>query len=98
MADHTADQRSSRPKSRQSIAHMPSAKTPSLRDNATTDIAALQARHTDARAAKKKSRGKSLGPGGVEALKESTGNATKVRRNQDGSLVTKKGAAFVDFS
>ncbi|KIX93784.1 uncharacterized protein Z520_10409 [Fonsecaea multimorphosa CBS 102226] len=77
MADNTADQRSSRPKSRQSIAHMPSAKPPSSRDNATTDIAALQARHTNAKAAKKKSRGKSLGPGGLEALKESTGNAAE---------------------
>ncbi|KIW80431.1 hypothetical protein Z517_07047 [Fonsecaea pedrosoi CBS 271.37] len=77
MADSTTDQRSSRPKARQSIAHVPSAKTHSSRDNATTDIAALQARHTEARAAKKKSRGKSLGPGGLEALKESTGNATK---------------------
>ncbi|EXJ75871.1 uncharacterized protein A1O5_00379 [Cladophialophora psammophila CBS 110553] len=77
MADSTTDRRSSRPKSRQSIAHMPSAKTYASRDNATTDIAALQARHTEAKAAKKKSRGKSLGPGGLEALKESTGNATK---------------------
>ncbi|OQU95765.1 hypothetical protein CLAIMM_01937 [Cladophialophora immunda] len=77
MADSTADLRSSRPKSRQSIAHLPSAKTSSSRDNATTDIAALQARHTEAKTAKKKSRGKSLGPGGLEALKESTGNATK---------------------
>ncbi|KIW98719.1 uncharacterized protein Z519_00382 [Cladophialophora bantiana CBS 173.52] len=92
MADSTTDQGSSRPKSRQSIAHMPSAKTAASRDNATTDIAALQARHTEAKAAKKKSRGKSLGPGGLEALKESTGNATKVKRPY---LVAK--AHFVDF-
>ncbi|OAP61852.1 hypothetical protein AYL99_04055 [Fonsecaea erecta] len=50
---------------------------PSTRDNATMDIGAFQARNTDTKAAKKKSRGKSLGPGGLEALKESMGNATK---------------------
>lgn len=69
--------KSSRPK-RKSIAHQPSSATADrARDNATADIAALQ-RAEAAKAAKKKMRGKSLGPGGLEALKETTGNATKV--------------------
>jgi hypothetical protein len=57
----------SRPKARQSMAA-----------NVTTDIAALQ-RSRDAQLAKKKSRGKSIGPGGLEALTETSGNALKVR-------------------
>ncbi|RMD41875.1 hypothetical protein DV735_g3238, partial [Chaetothyriales sp. CBS 134920] len=66
----------SRPVSRQSLAHasMKSAD----KDNATTDIATLQ-RLQDAQHTKKKSRGKSLGPGGLEALNEASLN-TKVRR------------------
>ena len=69
--------KSSRPK-RKSIAHQPSSATADqARDNATADIAALQ-RAEAVKAAKKKLRGKSLGPGGLEALKETTGNATKV--------------------
>jgi hypothetical protein len=55
---------------------MPSTRTAASRDNATTDIAALKAQ--EAKQAKKKSRGKSLGPGGLEALTESSGNAGKV--------------------
>ncbi|KAJ9605172.1 hypothetical protein H2200_010562 [Cladophialophora chaetospira] len=78
MADSGASPRPSRPKSRQSIAHMPSTRTAAQKDNATTDIAALKAQDPEVKAAKKKSRGKSLGPGGLEALKESSGNTTKV--------------------
>ncbi|KIX00454.1 uncharacterized protein Z518_10594 [Rhinocladiella mackenziei CBS 650.93] len=78
MADSTADQRSRRPKARQSIAHLPSTRTSVSRDNATTDITALQVQNNTTQAAKKKSRGKSLGPGGLEALKEPPGNSTKV--------------------
>lgn len=79
MADSAADRRSNRPKARQSIAHMPSARASALKDNATTDIAALQAQSQASQAAaKKKARGKSLGPGGLEALTESTGNIAKV--------------------
>jgi kinetochore protein Spc7/SPC105 len=69
--------KTSRPK-RKSIAHQPSSATNSKnQDNATADIAALQ-RAESIKAAKKKLRGKSLGPGGLEALKEVTGNAMKV--------------------
>jgi kinetochore protein Spc7/SPC105 len=78
MADAPTSPRSRRPKSRQSIAHVPSARTAAHKDNATTDIAALQAEHSQAQAARKKSRGKSIGPGGLEALNETTGNIAKV--------------------
>jgi kinetochore protein Spc7/SPC105 len=60
---------------RKSIAHQPSSASTS-KDNATTDVAALQ--RAEIAQAKKKARGKSLGPGGLEALKETSGNATKV--------------------
>lgn len=78
MDDSTTEPRARRPKSRQSIAHMPSARIPAIKDNATTDIAALQAQHNAAQTARKKSRGKSLGPGGLEALKETNANVDKV--------------------
>ncbi|KPI39629.1 Kinetochore protein spc7 [Cyphellophora attinorum] len=62
---------------RKSIAHIPSG-TAVGKDNATTDIAALQRAESARSVLKKKSRGKSLGPGGLEALKETSGNATKI--------------------
>ena len=78
MDDSSVHQRSSKLKSRRSIAHPPSARAAALKDNATTDIAALQAEHGSQQLTKKKSRGKSLGPGGIEALKETSANAAKV--------------------
>jgi hypothetical protein len=54
---------------------------PALKDNATTDIAALHAQHNAGQAARKKSRGKSIGPGGLEALNETTANIVKVGAN-----------------
>ncbi|ETI29212.1 hypothetical protein G647_01665 [Cladophialophora carrionii CBS 160.54] len=77
MADSSTGPRTSRPKSRQSIALMPSTRGSASRDNATTDIAALKAQDAEAIVAKRKQRGKSLGPGGLEALRESSGNSTK---------------------
>lgn len=80
MDDSAIEKRSNKLKSRQSIAHIPSARDAAYKDNATTDVSALQAQHANQQlATKKKSRGKSLGPGGIEALKESSANATKVR-------------------
>ncbi len=77
MADSSTDRKVSKPKLRQSIAHVPSRAT-ALKDNVTTDIAALHAQHNATQVSKKRSRGKSLGPGGLEALTESNGNTTKV--------------------
>lgn len=78
MADSSTDRKPPKPKSRQSIAHIPSSRSSASKDNVTTDIAALHARNNAVQAAKKRSRGKSLGPGGLEALTETTGNAAKV--------------------
>ena len=76
--------KSSRPKARQSIAHVPSGNAARIdRDNATADVATLQ-RAQDVQAAKKKSRGKSIGPGGLEALRETSGNPIKVRQPHEG--------------
>ncbi len=72
--------RSSRPKSRQSIAHMPSSHAPSEKENVTADVSSIQrSKNSAPQVEKKKLRSKSLGPGGLEALKESAGNAVKVR-------------------
>ncbi|KAL8736938.1 MAG: hypothetical protein Q9181_002186 [Wetmoreana brouardii] len=59
-----------RPRSRKSIAHMPSPDTVN-NENITLDSAALA---PPTKAAHKKSRSKSIGPGGLDALKETTGN------------------------
>lgn len=71
-----------RPRSRRSIAHVPSSKTASTLDkeNATTDISALKPHRGNAKqpAKDKKSRSKSLGPGGLDALQDSNGNRRKV--------------------
>ena len=67
-----------RPRSRQSLAHVPVSSTTGDGENATTDIGALQRDAVLSRSVLKKSRGKSLGPGGIEALKETTGNAIRV--------------------
>ncbi len=60
----------SRSMARQSLSHVSA--------NATTDIAALQRAQDGQTKTKKKSRGRSIGPGGLEALTESSGNAMKV--------------------
>jgi kinetochore protein Spc7/SPC105 len=73
--------RPNRPKSRQSIAHVTSSKDIEFdKENATADLGSIRQRkiavsETD----RKKSRSKSLGPGGLEALKESAGNTAKVK-------------------
>ena len=69
----------SRPKSRQSLAHIPPTSAPNEKENVTVDVSSTQRGHTAAaQVEKKKSRSRSLGPGGLEALKESAGNAVKV--------------------
>lgn len=70
-----------RSRSRRSIAHVPRSKMTSLdKENATADIAAVQplGNSTKPAAKDKKSRSKSLGPGGLDALQNSNGNRRKV--------------------
>ena len=59
---------------RKSIAHMPSSDLGGNKENATLDAAALTSLTAKGKQAAKKSRSKSVGPGGLDALKESTGN------------------------
>lgn len=72
--------RPNRPKSRQSIAHVTTSKDLEFdKENATADLGSIRKRKlVGSDHEKKKSRSKSLGPGGIEALKESAGNAIKV--------------------
>lgn len=73
--------RPNRPKSRQSIAHVVSSNDVACdKENATTDLSSMQKRKfAVADSDRKKLRSKSLGPGGLEALKESAGNTSKVK-------------------
>ena len=80
MGMDTQTARPSRPKSRQSIAHISSNSAPEDKENITADVSSMQRTKSSApQVDKKKSRSKSLGPGGLEALKESAGNSLKVR-------------------
>jgi kinetochore protein Spc7/SPC105 len=68
-----------RPKSRKSLAHIPSSTMD--QENMTADIGAMGGAQKAAPIEKppKKSRSKSIGPGGLDALKDTTGNRRKVR-------------------
>ena len=73
VATHT------RPRSRKSIAHMPSPDSGDLlidKENMTVDTSVIAAKA--ASKMQKRSRSKSLGPGGLDALKEDAGNRRKV--------------------
>ncbi|KAL1966659.1 hypothetical protein VTN77DRAFT_4070 [Rasamsonia byssochlamydoides] len=70
-----------RPRSRRSIAHMPRSKTTSGVDqeNVTTDIGTIRGGTSNGKSGSrdKKSRSKSIGPGGLDALQDSNGNRRK---------------------
>jgi hypothetical protein len=68
-----------RPKSRKSLAHIPSAKNLE-QENMTADLGALASgkRAVPIEKPSKKSRSKSIGPGGLDALKDTSGNSRKV--------------------
>ena len=67
-----------RPKSRKSLAHIPSSGMD--QENMTADIGALVGGKNAVPIEKplKKSRSKSIGPGGLDALKDTAGNRRKV--------------------
>ena len=62
--------------SRKSIAHPPSADPRGDKENATMDSAALSSLASQTKEKAKKSRSKSIGPGGLDALAEGNGNKT----------------------
>ena len=66
---------------RKSLAHVPSADSSGDKENLTVDSAALSSLTAQGKQASKKSRSKSIGPGGLDALKESTGNKQEVGRS-----------------
>ncbi|KAE8136245.1 hypothetical protein BDV38DRAFT_117894 [Aspergillus pseudotamarii] len=81
MASRSDSAGSARPRSRRSIAHVPRSRfTPGVdKENTTTDISSSQPVLGSARLGgkDKKSRSKSLGPGGLDALQNSNGNRRK---------------------
>lgn len=70
------------PRSRRSIAYVPRSRMTGGvdKENTTTDIGAIEQNNGRAKppAKDKKSRSKSLGPGGLDALQNSNGNRRKV--------------------
>ncbi|KAI9841607.1 MAG: hypothetical protein M1837_000514 [Sclerophora amabilis] len=85
QGNHTMPPGQRRPRSRKSIAHLPSPdKSPAVEEkensgNSTADLKTLPSLKRSSTSAKssKKSRSKSIGPGGIDALKEGTGNGRK---------------------
>ena len=78
-----------RPKSRKSMAHQSSADMID-KENITADIGALGVTHKKAALGErpsKKSRSKSIGPGGLDALKDTTGNRRKVSQLKDDGMM-----------
>ena len=59
---------------RKSIAHLPSPDLGGDKENATVDLSTLSSLTTKGKQNAKKSRSKSVGPGGLDALKASAGN------------------------
>ena len=64
---------------RKSIAHTPSADITGNKENATIDTGAIASFGAQGKQAAKKNRSKSIGPGGLDALKEGSGNKQEVR-------------------
>lgn len=63
---------------RKSIAHMPSADITGNKENATVDAGAITSFSAQGKQAAKKIRCKSIGPGGLDALTEGSGNTQEV--------------------
>lgn len=63
---------------RKSLAHVPSTDISEHKENYTVDSAALSSLTAHEKQTSKKSRSKSLGPGGLDALKEGSGNKQEV--------------------
>lgn len=59
---------------RKSIGHLPSADTGGNKENATLDSAMLSSLTTQSKNNVKNLRSKSIGPGGLDALSEASGN------------------------
>ena len=69
---------SMRPRARKSIAHMPSPELGGEKENLTIDSAGISSLSASSMPVGKKLRSKSIGPGGLDALKENAGNRRAV--------------------
>lgn len=78
MADNRSPKAPRMRQARKSLAHLPSMDPSENQENATIDAASFSAIAAKTRQNAKKSRSKSLGPGGLDALKEGTGNRGRV--------------------
>ena len=67
-----------RPDARKSIAHLPSPDINIEKENMTLGNIATMSSMMETKAEPKKKRSKSIGPGGLDALKEDSGNRRKV--------------------
>ena len=63
---------------RKSIAHTPSADITGNKENATVDAGEIASFSVQGKQAAKKNRSKSIGPGGLDALKDGSGNKQEV--------------------
>ena len=63
---------------RKSLAHVPSADSTGDKENLTVDSVALTSLTAQVKQSSRKTRSKSIGPGGLDALKQSTGNKQEV--------------------
>lgn len=63
---------------RKSIAHTPSSDITGNEENATVDAGTIASFSAQGKQAAKKNRSKSIGPGGLDALKEGSGNKQEV--------------------
>lgn len=66
-------------RSRKSIAHLPSPEVNIDKENVTIDSVAQLRSVTEAKSTSRKPRSKSIGPGGLDTLKEDAGNRRQVR-------------------
>ena len=82
MVDMSSKTQSPKPprvrQARKSIAHTPSAYLTGNEENAKVDAGTNASFSVQGKQAAKKSRSKSIGPGGLDALKESSGNKQEV--------------------
>ena len=93
----TQSPKASRPRhARKSLAHVPSTDVGGDKENLTVDSAALGSLSAqEKQAAKKKIRSRSIGPGGLDALKEDAGNRREVGLDQAHCTTHKLMAEFM---
>lgn len=91
MAENKSPRAPRMRQARKSIGHLPSMDTSVDKENATVDSSSFATMAAATKQTGKKTRSKSLGPGGIDALKEGTGNKSRVSSCKcPGSAFTKR--------